>query len=199
MVDLEETKHIGVVGNAGSGKTRLIYKLVKDVIHSKKVDNIYVFGVRDKVWEDLESEGKIELYSMEETIKGKLLDLSCIDTSKKALVVVDDIGHTIQLLPRDKRLGVISRLEELLEDENVSSILTSYRPLESYYPAKLMNKSDLRIAMELMYVSDYTTFLGDKEYRTIGKLPAEAGEAYMKDVKKGNLFWVNSSKDVKVR
>lgn len=199
MIDLRETRHVGIVGNVGSGKTRFVYNLVEEALKSGEVDKVYVFGVRDKVWEELESEGSINLFSMEETIKGKLLDLSCIDTASKSLIVVDDIGHTLQLLPRDKRLGVISRLTDLLEDENVYSILTSYRPLETYYPSKLLEKADIRIAMELMYVSDYTTFLGSKEYRTHAKLPIHAGEAYIGNLKKGNLIWVNSSEEVRIR
>lgn len=179
-VDLEKTRHVSIIGDTGYGKTRYVKRLVQHALESNPRLKVIVFGSRDESWNDLEHMGLITLYSMEETIKERLLMREYPKTKGETLVVVEDIWHVIQLLPEKEHEGVISMLHELLTRDNVRSIVTSLRPTDIYYPPILLELANTKIALRLEYEYDYEKFFGTQAYKNNNKLPTKRGESFIK-------------------
>lgn len=179
-VDLEQTRHVSIIGDTGYGKTRYVKRLVQHALESNPRLKVIVFGSRDESWKDLEHMGLITLYSMEETIKERLLMREYPKTKRETLVVVEDIWHVIQLLPEKEHEGVISMIHELLTRDNVSSIVTSLRPTGAYYPPIILELANTKIALRLEYEYDYEKFFGTQAYKNNNKLPTKRGESFIK-------------------
>lgn len=179
-MDLEQTRHVSIIGDTGYGKTRYVKRLVQHALESNPRLKVIVFGSRDESWKDLEHMGLITLYSMEETIKERLLMREYPKTKRETLVVVEDIWHVIQLLPEKEHEGVISMIHELLTRDNVSSIVTSLRPTGAYYPPIILELANTKIALRLEYEYDYEKFFGTQAYKNNNKLPTKRGESFIK-------------------
>lgn len=179
-MDLEQTRHVSIIGDTGYGKTRYVKRLVQHALESNPRLKVIVFGSRDESWKDLEHMGIITLYSMEETIKERLLMREYPKIKRETLVVVEDIWHVIQLLPEKEHEGVISMIHELLTRDNVSSIVTSLRPTGAYYPPIILELANTKIALRLEYEYDYEKFFGTQAYKNNNKLPTKRGESFIK-------------------
>lgn len=179
-VDLEQTRHVSIIGDTGYGKTRYVKRLVQHALESNPDLEVIVFGSRDESWNDLEHIGLITLYSMEETIKERLLMREYPKTKGETLVVVEDIWHVIQLLPEKEHEGVIRMLHELLTRDNVRSIVTSLRPTDIYYPPIILELANTKIALRLEYEYDYEQFFGTQAYKNNNTLPTNRGESFIK-------------------
>ena len=180
LVDLEKTRHVSIIGDTGYGKTRYVRKLVQQALESNSELQVVVFGSRDESWEDLENIGLITLYSMEETIKDRLLTQEYPRTDRETLVVVEDIWHVIQLLPEKEHEGAVTKLHELLTRSNVMSIVTSLRPTDIYYPSIILDLANTKIALRLEYEYDYEKFFGTQAYKNNNTLPTKRGESFIK-------------------
>ena len=192
-VDLEQTRHVSIIGDTGYGKTRYVRKLVEQALEDNPELQVVVFGSRDESWNDLEHMGLITLYSMEETIKDRLLTQEYPRTDRETLVVVEDIWHVIQLLPEKEHEGVVTKLHELLTRSNVMSIVTSLRPTDIYYPPIILDLANTKIALRLEYEYDYDKFFGTQAYKNNNTLPTKRGEAFIKlDVTHEPLYIKNS-------
>lgn len=179
LVNLEETKHIAIIGEIGYGKTTYARDLVEQALKVNPALQVYVFGARGNQWEGLSTIDAVTLFSMEETIKQRLLEQTYLDKTKDTLVVVDDIGHTLQMLPMEEHMRVISGLHTLLTQENVTSIITSFRPIKGYYPKTILELANTRIALKLEHEADYVSFFGTKAYKDNPTFPEETGEAFI--------------------
>lgn len=180
LVDLEQTRNVSIIGDTGYGKTRYVKRLVQHALESNPDLEVIVFGSRDESWNDLEHIGLITLYSMEETIKERLLMREYPKTKGETLVVVEDIWHVIQLLPEKEHEGVIRMLHELLTRSNVRSIVTSLRPTDIYYPPIILELANTKIALRLEYEYDYEQFFGTQAYKNNNTLPTNRGESFIK-------------------
>lgn len=180
LVDLDKTRHVSIIGDLGYGKTRYVRKLVEQALGDNPELQVVVFGSRDESWEELEHMGLITLYSMDETIKDRLLTKEYPKTDKETLVVIEDIWHVIQLLPEEEHEGVVERIHELITRPNVSSIVTSLRPIKIYYPKDILDLANTKIALRLEYGYDYETYFGTQAYKNNNTLPKERGEAFIK-------------------
>ena len=199
LVDLEKARHLSILGDTGYGKTRYVRRIVDQVLEDEPETKVVVFGSRDESWKQLEHMGLITLYSMEDTIKGRLLAQEYPHTDNKTLVVVEDIWHTLQLLPSKEHNGVVEKLHELLTRQNVRSIVTSLRPIEVYYPREILELANVKIALRMEYDYDYDTFFGTQAYKDEGKLPEEVGQAFIQLHATHDPVYINNSQRVQIK
>lgn len=194
LVNLEKTKHISIIGDAGSGKTRYVNHLVAETILHNPNLKVVVFGSKDESWEKLADLGLITLYSMEETIKGDLLADDKLIPKEDTLVVIEGIWNIIQMLPRDKHESVVGNIHEILTRPNVHSIVTSFRPISVYYPKIILDLANTKVALKLVNESDYKLFFGTNAYKNNNRTPEKLGEAYIKVGLKHDPHFIENSK-----
>lgn len=199
LVNLKESKHIAVIGEIGFGKSNYARKLVEQALKENPELEVYVFGAREDKWKELSHMGLVRLYSMEETIQGGFEEMDGLDTTKDTLVVLDDIGHTIQMLPPSEHSSIVANLHKVLTEENVFSIVTSFRPLAGYYPKEILDLSNTKIALVLEHESDYATFFESKAYKNNPEKLNNPGEAYIDTKTTKEAVYIESVKEVELK
>jgi len=200
LVELKDTRHIAIIGGVGLGKTTYARYLVGKALQEHDDLQVIVYGARDKKWEALEHLGFITLYSMEDTITGRLRDTETyLDTDKETLVVIDDISYTLHMLPSEEHEAVINRLHKLLTSENVFSIITSLRPLNGYYPKELLDLANTKIALNVENDFDYTSFFQSKAYKTNNECPQERGQAFIDTKTTRDPILIQSSRSITLK
>lgn len=202
LVNLEESRHISIIGSEGSGKTTYIRGLVEDALRAYPDLEVCIFGARDKKWEELAEDSRVAVYSFEGTLKDKLTRDEYPTSEKPTLIVLDDVDYTVQMLPREEREAVAKKLYKLLigeNSENTYSIVSSLRPLATYYPPELLELANTKIALRLEVGADYTTFFETKEYKATGDVPNAVSEAYIDTKNTNGAVFIESVEDIELK